>query len=402
MPEEAIRAVPAQSIFLAIRQSGLSSSSDLIEIATTDQCRLILDFDVWEKDRFREDRFWEWLALGDDEDGLRVLQKILRAVDLKLVSLMISRHLDVQFFDEPTDCPPTPGYYSPDRGSTWLYLKLEDGTQHFLFGRLLAMIFETNAELFYQLLSVPNVATDSMLEEDAFNERSTRLAGEGIPESAFAAEMHKPLPANELRTMVARVPETISTRELNAIEPLIYDTITPAPLSGLLAMPQARDQLEAEISFVMNAAVVFFGADLGEISEMLLMSEQVKGILNIGLESACALVGASPDKVYEQLGLKGIYRHGLSAIMALRGRATQALREGTQLEETDPILVTLRALAKPPPLVPRFFLESDAFQAGPAAERTSLDTTQSAIMDLATLNRASSFLDAIAAQPKQH
>jgi hypothetical protein len=401
-PEEAIRAVPPQSLFLAIRQSGLSASSDLIEIATLDQCRLIIDFDVWEKDRFQEERFWEWLALGDDEDGLKILQKILQCVDLKLLSLMISRHVDVFFSEDATSSPPSAGYFTPDNGATWLFLKLEDGTQHFLFGRLLAMIFETNAELFYQLLSVPNVATESMLEEDSFTERSKRLGSEGIPDIELAAEIHKPLPTSELKAALSQSPESIATRELHAVEPLIYDTLTPQPLSRILALPQMRDQLEAEISYLMNGAIVYFGADFGDIAQVLLTSEHVKGILNIGLESAAEQLGISPEEAYRQLGLKGMYRHGLSLVMSLRTKASRVLKQSTSLEATDPAAVVLESLTKKIPQVPRFFLEEDAFQDTPAAQRQSLEVTPSAIMDRQTLLKVHAFLDAISAQPDPH
>src|SRR4051812_29931238 len=132
VPEEYIRQIPAQSLYMAMKENGLESSAEIIEIATLEQCRLLLDFDVWEKDQFSEAQFWEWLALTDATNSLVIVQKLLKFVDLKLVALLIARYVDVKVLEEPTDEPPGPGSYTPDQGFTWIFINAEDSTQHFL------------------------------------------------------------------------------------------------------------------------------------------------------------------------------------------------------------------------------------------------------------------------------
>jgi Family of unknown function (DUF6178) len=107
-PEQIVRTIPAQSLYVAMRAQGFESSADLLEIATLEQCKTFLDLDCWSRDSFREDHFWEWLAITDATDSLALLQKILKVVDLKLVALMIARYIDVQAFEEPADAPPGP------------------------------------------------------------------------------------------------------------------------------------------------------------------------------------------------------------------------------------------------------------------------------------------------------
>lgn len=78
VPEKFIRELPAQSLFLLVKHNGLDSSADLIEMASVKQCRLLLDFDCWQGDDFYEDNFWNWLAITDANENLKLLKKLLQ------------------------------------------------------------------------------------------------------------------------------------------------------------------------------------------------------------------------------------------------------------------------------------------------------------------------------------
>ena len=161
LPEKFVRELPAQSLYLVIKHNGLLSSADLVGMASLEQCRLLLDLDCWQGDSFDEENFWDWLALTDENSNLDLLKKLLHFVDYKLVALIIDRYVSVIIVEEGTDAAPGDGYYTPDRGRTWINVTNPDSTKQFLLNRFLALIFETQAELFYQLISIKNVATDS-------------------------------------------------------------------------------------------------------------------------------------------------------------------------------------------------------------------------------------------------
>lgn len=391
-PEEITRSLPAQSLYLAVRQAGLSSSTDLLLLASVEQFRVLLDIDCWKRDSFNEDHFWEWLALGDDEDGLRLLQRVLQSLDLKLLGLLIARYVEVVTFDEPTDAPPAPGYYTPDRGYTWLNLKLEDPTRHYLLGRLLAMLFETSANLFYQILATPTVATESMLEEEAFGERSKRLSSEGIPEPSLAAEYHAPLPLPALHPLIVADTKTILSRDIPPIQPLVYDSSTPQPLGSLIEDSRLRDAIESELTFLMNAAVVHFGTDITDPANVVFLSEKVKGALNIGLQRVTALSSDPLSELIARIGCAPFYRHGLTYLIEIRSlsRRIQGVIERSPrgAEDIPPpeglpalaISEALLALSSPFPHAPAFLLQwLQNSTRGKALKPNELDTNPTAL-----------------------
>lgn len=318
MPEQFIRTVPPQSLFMAVKQNGLVASSDLIEIATIEQCRAMLDFDCWVGDRFSEENFWEWLSLTDEDNGLALLQKLVRFVDLKLIALLISRYVEVQVFDEPTDNPPGPGFHTPDKGFTWLGIHAPDTDKHFLLARLLALVFETNAELFYQLISIPNVSTSALLEEESYQERTKRLAAEGVPERGWAFSIHSPLRLEEFTALLGRTkPPPLA--DIQIIEPIVYDPSMLEPLDSLLEDCRDREQAEMEFTLIANAGIVHWGVDFGDAEAVRALLERIKGTTNIGLERALeARSDLSAVALYEAVGLQAIYRLGLGVLVDLQ------------------------------------------------------------------------------------
>ncbi len=356
LPEQFVRSIPAQSLYMVIKQNGLASSSDVLEIATLEQCRLLLDFDLWEKDRLNEENFWEWLGVCDAENNLELLQKIVKCLDLKLVGLLIMRYVLTETFEEPTDNPPGPSYYTPDKGFTWIFINVEDSHKHFLLGRLLAMLFETNADLFYQLLSIPGVSTDSTLEEDSFQEKSKRLAAEGIPSLEWAGETHAALDEISLKKLLATQDAHIAVNDIPAIEPLVYESQVVQPLASLFANVPDRELFESELTLITNAALVHFAVPAQEFEAVRALIMKVRGAINIGLETALRLCSAPVEEIYKKLGLQPLYRHGITKLMHVRKTARVIFQNHEQrILEDAGLSAVFDQLRQPFPDLPFFF-----------------------------------------------
>lgn len=353
LPEQVIRTMPAQAVYLALKQNGVGSSADLVELATVEQLRAFLDFDLWERDTFKEEHLWEWLALSSDGEELQIVQKLLKAIDLKLVALMIARHVKHRILDEPTENPPAAGYFTPDKGYTWISIEVEDSNKHFLLGRFLAVLFETDANLFYKLLSIPQIHTAAGLEEESFQERSVRLSAEGVPDAELAAEIHAPFSVQVALGELKAGGRYVCKLEVPAVEPLVYDQRELHPLQELLSKQFSNPELAAEITLIVNAAVVHFAVDFSAMEQLHPLITRVRGAINLGLELLAGRSGLSPEEVHAGLGIQKIYRVGLQHCLALRKELGRALAESAQIDGAASESVILsNAVNRPFPMFP--------------------------------------------------
>lgn len=348
-PEQMVRQLPAQSLFMVVKEVGLSAACDLLSLASLEQIRLLSDLDLWHGDVLNEQSLWEWLSLADEGDSLEILQKVLKCIDLKIVSVLIARYVDVQVFEESTDNPPAPGFYTPDKGFTWIGIKIENEDHHFLLARLLALIFETSTELFYQLLSVPSVATISMLEEESYQERTKRLAAEGVPEPEVASKVHGLYSLQEALADLKEQGVSNAIEDVRAVEPLLYQSRATKYFSELLEGSHAHDVLAMEFTYVVNAAIVRFGIDFSDQDAVFLLCQKVKGAINIGLEKLVEQTGTRVQELYNTLGLEKLYRLGLADLMVLRSRARKvSLEQAEAFRDAEPALFSTVACAREP------------------------------------------------------
>lgn len=390
LPEQYIRTIPAQSLFTAIKSMGLHSAGDLIDIASVEQVRLLLDFDCWKHSYFDEENFWEWMSLPDDQQGLGLLQKILKSVDLKIIALVFARHIKYEFFEEATDSPPSPNSYTPDKGRTWINITIEDSNKHFLLGRLLALIFETNPDLFYQLLSLTTTSTESELEEQSYQDRSKRVVSEGIPDEDLAFQLNSPISENEVVALLKKDQAHIAITDIRTIEPLIYDSLLIQPLSSLLADLSIREDFEVELTQLMNAAIVRWQVELNDYEAIVHITKKVKGCLNIGLEKALLLGAKSNIQAFHALGARNLYRLGLEQLKLLRKKASSFANAETETPQIDNVVAAILSSAKLQfPEIPEFF-KYDSF-----SEKTteSLNPSPTAIEHLKDIDKILAFLE---------
>jgi hypothetical protein len=323
-------------------------------MASLEQCRLLTDLDLWHGDTLNEEALWEWLALADEADSLEVLQKLLKCVDLKLVAILIGKYVQVQVFEEPTDQPPGPGFHTPDKGSTWIGITIENPDHHFLLARLLALIFETNTELFYQLLQTPSVATLSMLEEESFSERTKRLAAEGVPEPEVAASIHAPYAFNQAVLELHEQHKHKVIEDIRAVEPLLYEARAAKLFAELLRKVSDHEVVEMEFTYLANAAVVRFGVDFADQESVLQLCEKIKGAINLACEKLLRDSDRTVLELYNALGLEKLYRLGLTDILSVRSVARKvSLEVAEKFKDSDNALFSIIACAREPfPCIP--------------------------------------------------
>jgi len=373
LPEQYIRTLPAQSVYLAIKENGLESSADLVQILTLEQLRVCLDFDLWDGDTLQEDNLWSWLALpdaagtdGENLSGLALLQKILKAFDLKIVALMLSRHVEHYTFEEPSDTPPGVDFFTPDKGFTWLSFKNVDESQRFLLGRFVALIFETNADLFYQMLAIPGVASEAELEEESYQDRTRRLNVEGVPDLERAHELCTPLNEGDLLRLISERSPSPMIDDIRVVEPLIYQSVGLEPLQSLVRSITeetrgGREQFEIELTQILNAALIRWRVPAYEHEDVALLGAKVRGAINLGLSLALQRSDRAALDIYSAIGLRPLFCAGLALLMQVRAIALKIEGDEEKLITDDaPRYAVITAARDPFPCIPEFLSKADS------------------------------------------
>jgi hypothetical protein len=382
-PEEVVKALPAQAIYLAILQSGLEATSEILPLLPPEHFTILLDFSIWRGDTVDEAQFFDWLTLGnDEEDGILLLKRILQCIDLKILGFLVARYVRVVVAEEATDTPPEVqdddgvNFYTPDNGFTWIKVIIENQERHFLFSRFLALLYQSSPNLFYKILALPSAATESMLEEEAYTDKVRRLSGEGVPTPEQAEELHSVTlrrEALELSKLLQSKKDFIPPENKNDLTfvkpvlPLLYNnSLTPnlRLLRQELNNRQELEDFESSYTVLANHALVFFHTNFIDLKVIEDSLEVVKGIFEIGLELAHhgkPITGESLYEVYSTLSLRVIYQIGWDALVKVRERALKLkrLEKEKNLEPSNQIL--LDALTRKAPLVPKWFEgESDS------------------------------------------
>ena len=389
VPESLVRSLPAQSLYMAIKHNGLPSSIEILELTTLEQARLMLDLDCWSHDTFSEEHFWEWLSVCNSHSDLSLMQRLLKSMDLKLAALLMARHVSYVHFEEATDEPPGPAWYTPDKGKTWIHILIEHKEQHFLLGRFLALVYESDADLFYQLLAISQAESQSSLEERAYEDKCKRVISHGIPDAEYAGEVNAPLSSQTILAELQKGEKHPRVHDISSIEPLLYDGGLLQPLASLFSYPELRDDLELEMTLLMNAGIVRYGVDFSEQQQVLELAARVKGALNIGLEVTLGLCERPVKEIYDVLGLRKIYGLGLTQLFELR-KLSRILRNRLQdrCDDDQPLQVMLETTSSPLPCQPAFFKVDGSFEEYDG----KLATGQRAIESLAEIEALKQYL----------
>jgi len=329
-------------------------------MASREQMQLMLDFDLWSFDTFEESQVWQWLELADTSEDLTILQKTLHSLDPKLIALLISRHLEVIIMEEATEQPPADGFHTPDKGSTWMRSTLEDQHQDFLFKRLLAIVFETSPELFYQLIGIPAVSTPTVIEEEAYQEKNKRLLAEGFPDHDWAAELNAALAISMAVQAIESENLVPAIGDLHTVPAFSHGHSIPQPLKGFLDEVGDSEDVQQELTLLCNAALIHFRVPTWEQTQVAMIIEQVRGALNIGLLLLAAATQASFQELLDSLRMRGIYQVGLSRLYPLRNKARKISDE--QCEHEPPLLALISGLRQKLPMLPAYIDSSGLVQ----------------------------------------
>jgi len=353
-PGAVVRALPADDLFLTIREIGLGDAVELVELASAGQFRTFLDLACWRGDRAAPRSALPWLraARAESMDSPRAERRWkakVAGLDVELVYLLLRETLRVHDLEEDPDPDLTSDRFLRTPENRFVIEFLADGAEYMAVRGLVDDLYAEDPFKASRLLSSIRWELPSELEETALRWRTARLADLGYPTreealSWFARPVAGPTaPAG----LPARPPgfylERIGTGSLLAR--------AAAGLDG-----EAREHLELELVAAANAALVADAVDPGDLDAVRQAVEASRVLVEMGLEEEVAGAGdARATEILLRTPVKSLFQRGFGRILALKWRAEKLLASGRTGSRAAPLLdpplgEALTALARPRPL----------------------------------------------------
>lgn len=357
-PEAFAAALPAQALYMTIQHVGIESAGDLISLATSKQYRTLLDFELWENDSFSEDNFWRWLEAIDEAESLEPTEKFLKSLDYQLLAVLFARHLIHVVYDDGNDQPPGKHFYTPDKGFTWIHIKIQDPLRHRLFGKLLAIIYESKSELFYQLIGMPQTTSETALEEGAFEDKNLRLREFGIPSKHEAWDSQAALNPADFITALERGESAATVEVLSGTTPIASNFNQQQQIERLrdaIISLGLESNLELEISHLANTALVVSETPFSDIQAVRDTITFIRDTLNFSLEYLETRTKKSAIELYQAQGAVAIYRVGLWLLHDLKTKARRVLQKMPEETIDEALNFVLKSFTEFRPAYPELF-----------------------------------------------
>ncbi len=337
-PQALVRALPADELYLTIREVGLGDAAPLVQLASAYQFKVLLDLDAWTRDGFDVNRALPWIraaragAQMEPRAAARWAKK-LAGLDREVLYLTLRSTLRLHDLEEDPDPEFDSDRVMRTPEGKYVLEFLVDGVEYVAVRGLVDDLFAENPFLATRLLSAIRSDLPSELEEAALRWRTGRLADLGFPtlDEALSWFARPPRSATQHAAPPARPPGFL-------LAALARGTLLDRAVARLA--PEDREGVEAEIVAAANAVLVADAVDPGDVEAVRAAFEAARAYLELGLERLSAGDEARAAEVLAATAVKRVFQEGFGRVLELswrardlRRRAGEAARFGAPLDE---------------------------------------------------------------------
>jgi hypothetical protein len=344
-PEGLVRALPADDLYLTIREIGLGDAAALVQLASADQFKVFLDLDAWRRDTLEPLEVLPWLRAAragaqlDPRAAARWAGK-LAALDAEVLLLVLRATLRLHDLERDPDPEIHADRFMRTPEGKYVIEFLVDGVEYLAVRGIVDDLYAEDPLKATRLLASLAWDVPSELEETALRWRTGRLADLGYPS------------LDEALSWFARPPRAAAAggAAAPARPPGFYlATLASGSLLDRAAArlaPEPREQVEGEVVAASNAVLVADGVDPADVEAVRAAFEAARAYLDLGLDR---LAGADEARAAEVLAItpvKRIFQEGFGRVLELAWRAREIRRRaGPDLRFGAPIDEALAALA---------------------------------------------------------
>jgi hypothetical protein len=391
-PQALVRALPADEVYLLVREVGLADAAELVRLASPEQFKTFLDLDAWSRDRLDPRRVLPWLraaragALGEPKAAARWGLK-LAALDPELLLLVLRTSLRVHDLEANPDPEITSDrFMRTPEGKLLIEFRVE-GAEYAAVRGILDDLFADDPFRTTRLLSALGSEAESELEESALRWRTGRLADLGFPS------------LDEALSWFARPPLGQALPPGPPARPSGF-FLAQFRRGSLLDRAAARldlewrDALDHQVLAAANAVLVADGVDPGDLAAVRSAVEAARAMVEMGLEQVAGGEEERAAEALREVAVKRLFQEGFGRVLALKWRAERVLKAGGAGTREAPLLDPPlgEAVAALAARRPRYDpgLEADAAEWGTPASAASEPRP---FLSSAELGRAAAALD---------
>jgi hypothetical protein len=339
----AVRELPVQELYYAIKEVGLADAHELVALASPEQVRGFVDLDVWQRDRIEVARLAPWLeALV--EAGPEKLLRAVNAIDPEVIALYLQRQVKVHELSTGEPVPDQPlGHFFPTPDGFFLLDVLPAGEAGKAIERLLDWLYRADLERARQIVMSAKWELDSDLEEHAYRWRSGRMSDLGYTEYYEALAIYRYLD-----------PQSVKLDETPPAPP-VPETRLPVQLAGTIdaasffgravatiSDENALELVRARLMLLANKAMAADLIEPGDLEAAKRVLDRTVGTLAVGLEYLARGDAERAGRALGRIGLERVFRVGFSLALQLRKLADTFVREAPTaplLDEPEALLV---------------------------------------------------------------
>jgi len=335
-PGALIRALPPDELYFTVREVGLSDAVELVQLASAEQFKVILDLDAWRQGRFEPRRALPWLraaragALSDPRAAARWERK-RKALDPEVLYLLLRDVLIVHDLEDDDDPELTTDRFMRSPEGKFIVEFNVEGAEYSAVRGLIDDLYAENAFLAVRLLSTLRWELPSELEETALRWRTGRLADLGYPSLQEALSWYARPPPGE-----ASAPGSPSRAPGFFLAPLAEGSLLARAAVRLDA--EDRAGLELQLVGAGNAVLVADGIDPVDLDQVRDAVAGARAMVELGLAKRS---GGDLGRATTALGetpVKRLFQEGFGRVLALSWRAERLFKSEDAGTRANPLL----------------------------------------------------------------
>ena len=336
---------PVQEVYLMAMERGPENLPELLGMATPEQWTGFVDLDCWDGDEYVPAKVHRWLATLLENDEETIFQ-VLRQMDFEQLTLIL--RAEIEIVSGPESMKDDDTRIEAVKRDGGYEIRYESELQAKLYGRLLEIIQQKEAEFFVYLLEAVRAESFLFLQENVYQQRVGRMLDMGIPEAFEARKVYSWLDPEAYKKERSF---KIAPGAIQGLAPSFSLTLVrPKGLLAAVIDKGVSDETAWEITNVVNKVMMADRIDMGNLEEVSAVIDKVDANLNLALGWLC---GDDEDAAAARMldcYCEDLFRVGFSLILRLHRRASQLNQSSVAPYLDENAMMCLDALTQYPPV----------------------------------------------------